>query len=96
MKKYLASVLSALVLTPLFVTADVGESSSGSFAGTITAIETERDSITVESVDKQVKMFSVSPSSKSTLEVGQTVVVGYVDDYQWPLKTTSVSARSSK
>jgi hypothetical protein len=93
MKKFISLIVLTLALSPLIVTADVGESSANTFRGVITAIETDRDSITVESEDKQVKMFAVSSSRKSSLEVGQTVVVGYVDDYQWPLRSTSISAR---
>ncbi len=81
----------ALALSPLIATADVGESTAGAFKGTITAVETDRDSITVENSDGQVKMFAVSASRKKSLETGQTVTVRYVDDYQWPLRTTSVS-----
>lgn len=93
MKKLLSALVLTLALSPLIATADVGESTAGRFVGVITAVETERDSFTVENSDGQVKMFEVSASRKNSLEVGQNVSVGYIDDYQWPLKTTSISGK---
>ena len=99
MNKTLFSVLLALALIPSLLRADVGEvpaaqNSAGKFTGTITAIETERDSITVENNEHIVKMFSVTPEIKGGLQIGQTVTVAYVDSWNWPLKTTSVSGAS--
>ncbi|MEM1157275.1 MAG: hypothetical protein AAF649_06195 [Verrucomicrobiota bacterium] len=81
-----------LLVTPLG--ADVGQRSAGSFSGIITAVESERNSFTVESSDGIVKMFQVSPSRKSSLSTGGKVTVSYQDDYRWPLKTTSISGGS--
>ena len=92
MTKYLFSCLFALTLLPLLARADVGEAGSAArFVGTITAIETDRDSITVENSDHIVKMFAVTPATKSGLQIGQNVTVGYIDSWNWPLKSTSVS-----
>jgi hypothetical protein len=86
----LLSVL-AIAITTTTLTADVWEGSTGTFSGVITAVESDRDSFTVENSDGVVKMFKVSPSRKSTLTSGSKVTVSYQDDYQWPLKTTSIS-----
>ncbi|NJK92283.1 MAG: hypothetical protein HC904_10875 [Blastochloris sp.] len=98
MKKAFLLFSTVLATSSFLALADVGDSSAstGVFRGTITAVETERDSFTVENADKQVKMFSVSPSRKDKLSVGQTVSVSYVEDYQWPLKTTSISTSMGK
>lgn len=93
---FLAAVTSLVLATPLL--ADYMESSAkakGSFVGVITAIETERDSITVQSDENTVKMFQVSAARKSQLATGDRVRVSYIDDYQWPLKTTSVTSASA-
>jgi len=92
---FLAAVTSLVLATPLL--ADYMESSSktGTFVGVITAIETDRDSITVQSDENTVKMFQVSPSRKSKFATGDRVRVTYVEDYQWPLKTTSITGGSA-
>ncbi|MDD5262170.1 MAG: hypothetical protein PHD76_10025 [Methylacidiphilales bacterium] len=91
MKKRVLFFLFAVTLIPAWVRADVGEVSGITFSGTITAIETDRDSITVESSAHQVKMFAVSPESKGNLKVGEKVTVQYIDGSTWPLKSLSVS-----
>ena len=92
MTKYFCSAFLALALLPFLARADVGEAGSGQrFTGTITAIETERDSITVENREHIVKMFSVTPATKSGLQVGQNVTVTYTNSGSWPLKSSSVS-----
>ena len=63
----------------------------GDFSGTITAIETSRDSFTVENEAGQVKMFSVSADRKSQLSIGEKVTVSYTDAYSWPLHTSRIS-----
>ena len=87
-------ILSLVTLTALTsaapLSADVYHGPSGTFSGVITAVEDERDSFTVENNDGIVKMFQVSPSRKSSLAAGSRVTVSYQDDYQWPLKTTSI------
>ncbi len=91
--KHLLITLCLFALTATFSQADImhGGHQSGTFRGTITAIESGRDSFTVQSAENQVKMFQVSPSQKSQLRVGQQVTVGYIDTYEWPLQTTSIS-----
>lgn len=86
--------LAVVVTTALSVSslvADVYYGSTVSFSGVITAIETDRDSFTVENSDGIVKMFQVSPSRKSSLTPGNKVTVSYQEGYRWPLKTTSIS-----
>jgi hypothetical protein len=96
MKKTFALFALIFALSPLLLIADVGEGTATStFRGIITAVETERDSFTVESADKQVKMFAVTPERKGSLEVGTEVTVGYTENQQWPLQPTSISGGSS-
>ncbi len=80
-----------LAISTTTLTADVWYGETGSFSGVITAVESERDSFTVESSDGVVKMFEVSPAKKSTLTPGSKVTVSYKDDYRWPLSTTSIT-----
>ncbi len=75
--------------------ADVGYV-TGVFKGYITAIESERDSFTVmtdphKPFDNEVKMFQVSASRKSQLQFNDKVTVHYIEAYEWPLKTTSIT-----
>lgn len=91
---FIAAVTSLVLASPLL--ADYMESSSkrDTFVGVITAIETERDSITVQCDNNTVKMFQVSPARKAKLNTGDRVRVTYIDEYQWPLKTTSITSAS--
>ncbi len=91
MRKYILCSLFALTLISTLLRADVGEVSGITFSGIITAIETERDSITVENSEHLVKMFAVTPENKGNLKVGEKVTVQYIDGDTWPLKSTSVS-----
>jgi uncharacterized protein YdeI (BOF family) len=65
----------------------------GDFSGTVTAVETIRDSFTVTNEDGIVKMFTISPDQKSKLTVGQRVTVSYTDQYTWPLPTKGVNIK---
>jgi len=96
MKRIAALFFLTLALIPGLSRADVGEAPSpgGTFEGSITAIEQERDAITVENADKIVKMFSVTPAQKQNLQVGQNVKITYADSWQWPLKTIALSNSS--
>ncbi len=90
MKKLL---LAGFLFTVASLHADVylgGTSSSGTFRGEITAVESDRNSITVQSAENTVKMFHVSSAQARRLQVGQKVTVSYVDGYTWPLKTRSI------
>jgi hypothetical protein len=92
--------LAALSFSP--VRADVGEASGSktlpqavteeettTFSGEITAIESDRDSVTVANSDGTVKMFAVT--DKESYSIGDQVTVSYVDAYAWPLKVESIS-----
>lgn len=68
----------------------VGSSSSGTFRGQITAIETDRNSITVQSAENTVKMFRIPASRIKRLQPGQTVTVSYIDGETWPLAIRSI------
>jgi hypothetical protein len=92
---FLAAVTSLVLATPLLADYMESAKSKGTFVGVITAIETERDSITVQSDENTVKMFQVSAARKSQLATGDRVRVSYIDEYQWPLKTTSVTSASA-
>jgi hypothetical protein len=91
MKKVVSLFVSLLALSSVISWADIGESTANRFNGVITAIESERDSITVESSEGQVRMFALTSSQKENLSVGQKVSVAYLESYEWPLKTTSIS-----
>ena len=87
-----ASLLTVSTLS--LALGDVGETagrSTDTFSGTITAVETDRDSITVESSEGTVKMFAVDASRKEKLSTGQSVTIRYVDAYSWPLQVVSLS-----
>lgn len=87
----LTAVVTSLALASTLLADYMEKSSEKSvFVGTITAIETLRDSITVQCDENTVKMFEVSPARKDKLNVGDRVRVTYIDEYQWPLKTTSI------
>ncbi|MEM6821495.1 MAG: hypothetical protein AAF558_06100 [Verrucomicrobiota bacterium] len=90
-KKIVLIGVVVLTISSVTLTADVWHGKSGSFGGVITAVENNRDSFTVENNEGIVKMFQVSPSRKGSLVTGSRVTVGYVDDYTWPLRTTSIS-----
>ncbi len=62
----------------------------GDFSGVVTAVESTRNSFTVENADGQVKMFTVSDEQKSKLVVGQKVTVSFTDQYTWPLPTKNI------
>jgi type 1 fimbria pilin len=88
MKKLSLCLLLALSAN---LSADVYEGGRASvFRGEITAIENARNSITVLSPENTVKMFHVSGGQINRLQTGQKVTVGYVENYSWPLRTTSV------
>lgn len=98
MKKALFALLLGTLSLPLmadFVESSPSGSTSGTFRGVITAVEDSRDSFTVESDEKTVKMFAVSPERKASLTVGAPVTVTYVEGEQWPLKTLSISQGSA-
>jgi uncharacterized OB-fold protein len=40
-------------------------------------------------------MFQVNAARKSQLAVGDRVSVSYIEEYQWPLKTTSITKTSA-
>jgi hypothetical protein len=96
MKQIFLTCIILAVSSLTLVRADVGETagrSSDTFVGTITAIEDGRDSITVESPEGTIKMFSVGSPQKEKLSAGQKVTIRYVDSYSWPLQVVSLSAR---
>ncbi|MDL5057924.1 hypothetical protein [Geitlerinema calcuttense] len=83
-------LLGAALSTSAF--AGVGSySTTGVFTGEISAIETDRDSITVVSSDGQVRMFEVGEPRKSRLSVGDSVRISHVDQWQWPLPVKSLT-----
>ena len=93
-----ASIAGVTMTTPsqssspeIRIDSNDGKASSGDFVGTITAIETIRDSITVVSGEGQVRMFGVTPDQKAKFAVGQKVIVSFIDQYTWPLPTKNVS-----
>ena len=91
----LCSVVLAVLSSRLSADMVEGMASSATrFSGTITAIETGRDSITVESDEKMVKMFAVTAAQKSRFQAGDRVTISYVDAYSWPLQITSISGAS--
>jgi hypothetical protein len=89
-----ALLASALADTMEPAPSSSAPTSSSTFRGTITAVESERDSFTVQAEDNTVKMFTVNASTKSDLTVGAPVTVTYVDSYEWPLKSISISSGS--
>jgi hypothetical protein len=91
----LAAVASLLLANPLLADFVESAKSESTFVGVITAIETARDSITVRSDENTVKMFQVNAARKSQLAVGDRVSVSYLEEYQWPLKTTSITKTSA-
>jgi hypothetical protein len=94
-KLFLTVIACVVLATPLLADFIESSKSSSTFSGVITAIESERDAFTVQSDENTVKIFAVSPSRKGQLNTGDRVRVTYVDDYQWPLKTLSISGGSS-
>jgi hypothetical protein len=99
-KTVLLLVLATLSLAPL--RADVGETAAAktmpeavveeeasTFSGGITAIEADRDSITVRSENGTIKMFSLA--ERDGYSVGDDVTISYADAYSWPLKVNSIS-----
>jgi hypothetical protein len=92
MKKLFSTALIALSITPAMLKADVGEvDSTIAFTGVITAIESSRNSFTVQNDSGKVKMFTISAAEKAKLKAGERVTVNFTDAYQWPLKTTSIA-----
>lgn len=99
-KTALLLALAALSLAPL--RADVGETataktlpaavvedSASTFSGEITAIEADRNSITVRGENGTIKMFSLT--EREGYSVGDEVTISYADAYSWPLKVNSIS-----